>query len=820
MSLKFSLLRKIAWLFSALTLLLFAAWLSFPAWAPWLAETRLPEGWEIERLDVGRPRMAETAVAGLTATGRVGMVRVMVEASDLSVRYEGPVLSAGLLRISLAAETAHVPRTPSEPPKLDELALPRLVVPGGFPEVVIRRLELDTDLGDPVEFTVLEDIRLGREAEQTRLSAGIGQLPLLAGDAVLEVALGGHFIELTLAPGGEASAKPLVVFRQETLEPGDDSTAGLAQATIEADLDLQQVRPGEAGAWLGVAGLEDVTRLSGNIAASVRFEGREQLRLRSARLELIQAAVESAPARLTASGKADAMVANESIEWRLEGFAVQADGILPRWRPVLQEVLERAGVEVRLPDGPTALTVEAPASIEGLVGARPPYPMQASGGLDIDWRQAGVGRLELALGEIRWQSPAALRPAGASITAVVDGQLDLASGLSLPGAGLGADRIEVKLKSLQWPDGDGEVEAMTTGLQWTVEGQARSGADLDIRGRVSGFRRMTGSGDLLLGALESLPFRFEADLDSLSATLHFENAALPAAALPAVTRPLAVSLPRVLTIESGEFRLDGRITLRGKAGATPIDGRLAITGDALSGAIGKTVIDGLGFEAALDLGETLSGGGSLGVEATRLAAGIDLLTVNTRFETEEGDRIRLLGPQAGLLGGTLESDALSVGAGGVGDFVVRWSGFELGRLLEFVDLSGLDGTGRIDARFPVINEPGGLAVREGAFEALGPGRIRYRAALPATNIGMRALENFEYESLAGTIDYASDGAFRIMLNLLGRNPDLYGGHPIRFRLNIGGELPAAFRSMFITGDFEQAIIEQLRNDSEDWPGQR
>ena len=104
------------------------------------------------------------------------------------------------------------------------------------------------------------------------------------------------------------------------------------------------------------------------------------------------------------------------------------------------------------------------------------------------------------------------------------------------------------------------------------------------------------------------------------------------------------------------------------------------------------------------------------------------------------------------------------------------------------------------------------ALNDIAVAARGPGQLSYSSGAPAANIGLQALENFNYQSLSGTLDYGSDGGYTIGVELLGANPDLYGGYPIRFKLNLGGAMPALFRSLFVTGDFDKAIIEQLRSD--------
>ena len=52
----------------------------------------------------------------------------------------------------------------------------------------------------------------------------------------------------------------------------------------------------------------------------------------------------------------------------------------------------------------------------------------------------------------------------------------------------------------------------------------------------------------------------------------------------------------------------------------------------------------------------------------------------------------------------------------------------------------------------------------------------------------------------------------INIHLDGKNPDLYGGHPIVFNLNINGSLPEFFEALFMTGSFEESILNQIRAD--------
>ena len=77
--------------------------------------------------------------------------------------------------------------------------------------------------------------------------------------------------------------------------------------------------------------------------------------------------------------------------------------------------------------------------------------------------------------------------------------------------------------------------------------------------------------------------------------------------------------------------------------------------------------------------------------------------------------------------------------------------------------------------------------------------------------GLQALRNLHFQKLDMRLNYASNGAYRTESVLEGSNPDFYDGYPIRFSLNINGELPGLFRSALFSGDFNRHILEQLQS---------
>jgi len=380
------------------------------------------------------------------------------------------------------------------------------------------------------------------------------------------------------------------------------------------------------------------------------------------------------------------------------------------------------------------------------------------------------------------------------------------AGVALPDLGARMDNVDLVIHSLALPAMDGRLGLLTTGLEAVLDETTYSGLDLDLEGTLADGERVSGDGELLLGFSGALPFAFELDLDTAALDVALDEAALPAAALRDAARALALSLPEALRFVDGGLIIDGALSLD-EAG---LGGALDITGDALGMALGESRFEGLSFTTRFDLGEAITGGGPLLLELAQLAAGLDLVALDTELAIEGPADLGLITLDAELLGGRLSAPALRLVDGRVQDTTIEWSGFDLGRLLSFVDVNGLDGSGTLDARLPLVGGEDGLSVVGGRFDARGPGRLRYSTGGPATNIGLQALENFEYEELGGTLDYDANGDYTVVVELLGRNPDLYGGHPIRFRLNLGGAMPALFRSLFVTGDFDKAIIERLR----------
>ena len=148
---------------------------------------------------------------------------------------------------------------------------------------------------------------------------------------------------------------------------------------------------------------------------------------------------------------------------------------------------------------------------------------------------------------------------------------------------------------------------------------------------------------------------------------------------------------------------------------------------------------------------------------------------------------------------------------------------DLARLLELVNLSGLEGQGRVSGRLPLFRSAGRLEIRGGRLATDAEGWLRYRAgpevgAVTSQQAGfadaLRALRDFRYQSLEATLDGDPQGVVQIGLKLRGQNPTYFAGHPVDFNLNLEAPLTAAFRSARLGSEISESITRQLLPQAE------
>ena len=255
------------------------------------------------------------------------------------------------------------------------------------------------------------------------------------------------------------------------------------------------------------------------------------------------------------------------------------------------------------------------------------------------------------------------------------------------------------------------------------------------------------------------------------------------------------------------------IDLQGKVQVDEeITAKLAIEGRELSASMLESSVGGVNFRFDTSYGDTLSAIGPVSVTSALLAGGIDVLEIGADLNLADTETFSLQNLHADLFDGRLNLGQLQFLNNRIQETTAELSHIDLGKLLAFADIDGLDGSGYLEMSLPLGSDQTGIYIKNGTFNSSGPGHLAYtKEGVAGSNIGLQALENFQYQDLSGTLDYQSDGTYQIDVHIEGKNPDLYGGHPIVFNLGISGVLPELFESLFMTGDFEESILNQVRS---------
>jgi Dicarboxylate transport len=170
--------------------------------------------------------------------------------------------------------------------------------------------------------------------------------------------------------------------------------------------------------------------------------------------------------------------------------------------------------------------------------------------------------------------------------------------------------------------------------------------------------------------------------------------------------------------------------------------------------------------------------------------------------------------------GRIRAAPFTVGSEGMRfSTTLRAERLQLNEIFALAQLDGLTGEGTMHGTVPITVAGSEATVRGGELVSDRPGWVRYRpqeapAALQAggqnVNLLLQALENFRYEDLRLTIDGRTDGEMDVGLHIRGANPDLYGGHPIEFNLNLEGALADVVRAGLAGYQIPERIRERMQ----------
>lgn len=462
-----------------------------------------------------------------------------------------------------------------------------------------------------------------------------------------------------------------------------------------------------------------------------------------------------------------------------------------------------------LPDGSLA--------VEALQGS-----FQAADGV-LDARLSGQGRLisgedvlltTVTDGEFRLDGSAVTSSAPGAVISVEAASLSALLGLADFRLDYGG-RPRVALSGTlegAWEEYtlDGQLAAGSV-----VGGEAYSG-EARFQGRFAGYpvdldgtwelagQDIHGTGRLASGPLFTLPWILDHHLESASGNLVITEHRLR------IGEPLLeTTVPdweEAFDLDSGDLALSGALRwaageLAGSASIRPVD---------VSALVDDYRMEGISGE----IGLVLSGAdwrlepSTLGIAA--IDVGFPVTDIDVEVSGDE-ETLHFQRAAARTLGGTLHTGPFAYRvAEGEASLAVTLTDLDLAAVLA-LEGDDIAGTGRLSGEVPVRLVGNVPSVEGGLVRATGPGTIRLAPALasaisqPGLDVALRALGNYAYEVLETRVDYQAGGDLLLGIRLEGRNPEVEGGRPVHYNLNISENIPVLLQSLRMS----EAVGEQV-----------
>ena len=200
-------------------------------------------------------------------------------------------------------------------------------------------------------------------------------------------------------------------------------------------------------------------------------------------------------------------------------------------------------------------------------------------------------------------------------------------------------------------------------------------------------------------------------------------------------------------------------------------------------------------------------------------AGVPVTNILASFSISEQNLLDIPSLEMDFAGGKISGDEFTIDLAQGREIVnLDVRGVNMDTLAQLSGLPGLQADGVLSGTIPVLLSSNDALIRDGVLTTENPGRISYRppsgsTAADATEGGLQlalqAMEEFEYDSLSLTVSGSLFKELNAGLAIKGRNPNLYGGYPIDFNLNLSGELANIIQGSLTGYRVPESIKQQL-----------
>jgi len=804
-----------------LCIILAGIYATTPLWLPYVLERQLPPGWQLESLDAGYPGLSGIDISSLRLKGGLPAADLAITTADLRFNYRG-------LKVEIDSASLEIHFLTTENSPVDSLSLDHLLL-------IFTNFQLTPREDD--NFHILSDVHLEGFPQATGHVEADASRDLLKADIRF--------------PANLNSPLWLAMQFEQNNQAADTTTL------IQAVLDTEPANHFWLDAILAHVTNGLFTRVNGKLEVNAKFSGLklrniEQLSLSTENLEMVS---KSGPftvkAGLVASreGKDVIVKLPAAAEIRFQDEAGEIDLLLTSTFPELQRAPRTdalaflklgSGSRFKIEtDSPPTISFSGAVSLDltasgetirlhanNLSAVMAEFPeletVTTVGLISVDWQEntdiAYISEdLELRAKKLTVKGGITTR--NGKYTSKGSGTF---AEFQIAQLATSAKNIEIEWQDLDLLSLTGKLSTRTQGFSTDIDAETWTGFDFDVNYRLLDGSGINGLGKLKVDDGPQLPLKFTGNTNTNKWDIRLSRTTINMKQLAKLLAVARIELPGSIKLTDGNVSLHGKMTIDEK-----ITARMDITGrDIDASMLGSRAMDAdFSFNTTYD--ETISANGLVSIEAIALAGDIDVTNIKADLQLVNTDTYRMKNLYAGLFDGQLKLNRLQLSNNKLQDTTAELSHISLGRLLEYADFDGLKGSGSLDMSLPVSTDQTGINIRNGFFRSTVPGYLAYTKdkvrpgpgtgregalgyGVAGSNIGMQALENFQYQDLSGEINYQSDGNYQIKVHLEGNNPDLYEGHPVVFNLNINGSLPELFEALFITGDFEEAILKEIR----------
>jgi hypothetical protein len=373
------------------------------------------------------------------------------------------------------------------------------------------------------------------------------------------------------------------------------------------------------------------------------------------------------------------------------------------------------------------------------------------------------------------------------------------AGLNLPGYAFDAEAVEVDItldpelrpetsRFMLGPIRLGDAEPLIAPLR--LEGELnRRGDGYDIG---AGLALAAGT------ALADLTVRYGDDgsarLEAVSKTLTFA---------PEGLQPGALS-PLLAGLQDARGTLTAAATLVWPLDPQAESGRVTLSGVSFAG---PATVNGLDLDLVLSrlLPPASPSGQRLTVASLDPGVAIEAVEVVFSLDREPRPQLSIADGGFDLGGGRWHFEPATIDPAAAGNrLVLATEALDLAAFFRLIEVEGLDGSGTLAGRIPVVFAGEDVIVDNGRLEAQGPGRlsIRFEALRSAlagggetVEMAVKALEDFHYEELSLTLSKTAENDATLRLSTLGQNPAVLEGQPFRFNINLESNLTSVLEAL-------------------------